>query len=132
MKAQIVMDARSKEVICTATGKGRQHDFKIFRESRVHFMEQTQVLADKGYQGICKLHKNSRHPIKATRRHKLTVEEKAYNAEISRRRMPIEHVNSYIKRFRILSTRYRNRRRRFGLRVSLICGIYNFQLHLHG
>ncbi|MEE1282391.1 MAG: IS5/IS1182 family transposase, partial [Acutalibacteraceae bacterium] len=33
-----------------------------------------------------------------------------------------------IKRFKILSSRYRNKRRRFALRVSLICGIYNFQM----
>lgn len=39
----------------------------------------------------------------------------------------IEHINRYIKRFRILSSRYRNKRRRFALRASLICAIYNLQ-----
>ena len=32
----------------------------------------------------------------------------------------------YIKRFKILSDRYRNRRKRFLLRFNLICGICNF------
>ena len=40
----------------------------------------------------------------------------------------IEHVNRHIKRFRIVSTRYRNKRRKFALRFSLICAIYNFEL----
>ncbi|MEG4889204.1 IS5/IS1182 family transposase, partial [Microcoleus sp. F8-D3] len=35
-----------------------------------------------------------------------------------------------LKIFRILSSRYRNRRRRFGLRFNLISGIYNYELFL--
>lgn len=85
------------------------------------------LLADSGYQGICKIHKNSQTPIKATKNHKLSSEEKAYNKSISKKRIYIEHINRYIKRFRILSSRYRNKRKKFGLRVALICGIYNFQ-----
>ncbi|MDR0492547.1 MAG: IS5/IS1182 family transposase, partial [Nitrososphaerota archaeon] len=30
-------------------------------------------------------------------------------------------------RFKIVSDRYRNRRKRFGLRFNLICGICNFE-----
>jgi len=30
--------------------------------------------------------------------------------------------------FRIITDRYRNRRRRFALRFSLIAGIYNYEL----
>ena len=71
---------------------------------------------------------NSQIPKKSSKKHKLTLEEKAYNSAISKRRIYIEHINRYIKRFKILSSRYRNKRRRFALRVSLICGIYNFQL----
>jgi len=33
-----------------------------------------------------------------------------------------------MKRFKILSDRYRNRRKRFGLRLNLIAGIYNYEL----
>jgi hypothetical protein len=33
-----------------------------------------------------------------------------------------------LKAFRILLERYRNRHRRFGLRVNLIAAIYNFEL----
>ncbi|MDR2551923.1 MAG: IS5/IS1182 family transposase, partial [Treponema sp.] len=32
-----------------------------------------------------------------------------------------------IKVFKITSNKYRNRRRRFGLRMSLICGLINFE-----
>ncbi|KJV53055.1 putative transposase [Orientia tsutsugamushi str. Gilliam] len=32
------------------------------------------------------------------------------------------------KRFKIIADKYRNRRKRFGLRFNLISGIYNFDL----
>ena len=38
----------------------------------------------------------------------------------------VEHVIRFVKRFRILSECYRNRRKRFALRFSLIAGICNF------
>ncbi|MCL2358541.1 MAG: IS5/IS1182 family transposase, partial [Candidatus Bathyarchaeota archaeon] len=31
------------------------------------------------------------------------------------------------KVFKIVANRYRNRRKRFGLRMALICGIINFE-----
>jgi hypothetical protein len=37
-------------------------------------------------------------------------------------------VNRQLKIFRILAERYRNRRKRFGLRFNLIAAIINFEL----
>jgi hypothetical protein len=42
--------------------------------------------------------------------------------------MAVEHVIGQLKVFRILQERYRNRRKRFGLRLSLMAGIYNYDL----
>ncbi len=42
----------------------------------------------------------------------------------------IEHVNGSLKIFKILSSRYRNRRRRYGLRGNLLSAIYNYELAL--
>ena len=43
-------------------------------------------------------------------------------------RVVAEHVNRRLKIFRILAERYRNRRKRFGLRFNLIAAILNFEL----
>ncbi|WP_455046052.1 transposase family protein [Leptotrichia trevisanii] len=59
--------------------------------------------------------------LKSTKNYKLTEEDKEYNSTISKQRIYIEHVNRHIKRFRILSTCYRNKRRKFIMRFSLIC-----------
>ncbi len=40
-------------------------------------------------------------------------------------RVVIEHINSQLKKFRILSERYRNGRKRFSLRINLIAALVN-------
>lgn len=74
------------------------------------------------------MHKNSKHPKKKTKNNPLTTAEKLENKSISSERVPNEHVIGMIKRFKIVADRYRNRRKRFGLRFNLIAGIYNYEL----
>ena len=87
---------------------------------------QTECLADSGYLGLRKCHGNSRLPAKKSKLHPLTKEQKAGNRHLSRERFVVEHVIRSVKIFRILSERYRNRRKRFGLRFNLIAALYNF------
>jgi hypothetical protein len=75
---------------------------------------------------IHKFHKNSEIPNKKTGKRLLTKQEKAKNREISSKRVKIENIIGFIKRFKVFSTKYRCRRKRFGLRFNLICGICNF------
>ena len=42
-----------------------------------------------------------------------------------------ENIIAMLKRFRILTEKYRNQRKRFSLRFNLIAGIYNYELD-HG
>ena len=104
------------------------HDFRIWKESQIDLGKKIELIADKGYQGIKKIHENSRIPIKKTKGNSLTKEEKKFNQQLAKERIIVEHVNRKLKIFRILSSRYRNRRRRFGLRLNLIAGIYNYEL----
>jgi len=55
---------------------------------------------------------------------------KKENFQLASQRIGVENVIRRLKRFRILSSRYRNRRKRFCLRVNLIAGIYNYELKL--
>ena len=74
------------------------------------------------------LHTNSQIPFKKTKRHPLTPEQRASNRALSRKRIVIENIIRRLKIFRILSERYRNRRKRLGLRFNLIAAIYNREL----
>lgn len=122
------MDKKEKLVICTNFTNGKRHDFRLFKESGVRIHPEIRSLTDTGYQGIHKLHQNSELPKKKTKKNPLTKEDKKKNRELSSERVLNENVIGMIKRFKIVADRYRNRRRRFGLRFNLIAGIYNFEL----
>jgi hypothetical protein len=130
LKSQVVVNGRSKQVICTAHGRGPTHDFALYKQSKLDLHENLELLADSGYQGISKLHDKSRTPKKRSKKGQLTKDEKRANRELSQRRIVVENVIRSLKIFRILLERYRNRRKRFSLRFNLIAGLYNFELNL--
>jgi len=102
-------------------------DFALLKQSRVVLAAEVLALADSGYQGLDKQHPNSHTPKKKSKHHPLTQEEKANNRAISQQRIGCEHALRRLKIFRILSERYRNRRKRFGLRFNLIAAICNLE-----
>jgi len=64
-------------------------------------------------------------PNKRSKKHPLNTDDKRHNRAISRDRILAENVMGAVKRFKIVADKYRNRRRRFGLRVTLIAAAYN-------
>ncbi len=102
--------------------------YERVKHSRLPVRQTLACLVDKGYQGIKKLHANSQVPQKKPRKGKLSDEDKNKNRELARKRVIVEQVNRKLKIFNILADRYRNRRKRFGLRLNLIPGIYNYEL----
>ena len=124
----MIINGETAEIICIAQAMGKTHDFKLFKDEFIGIDELIQLLADSGYQGIIELHSNSKTPIKKRKNQELTAEEKAYNRELSRLRILIENVNRRIKRFKIMCDRYRNKRKRHGLRMSILCGLHNLDL----
>jgi hypothetical protein len=128
LKTQIVVDKKTKQVICTAFSNGKRHDFRLFKESRTKIHPEVKVITDTGYQGIKKLHVQSELPKKNTKKNPLTKEDKKKNQKLASERVVNENVIGMIKRFKIVSDKYRNRRKRFGLRFNLISAIYNMEL----
>jgi hypothetical protein len=98
-------------VICVAFSNGKRHDFRLFKESKTYVNEKIKIGADTGFQGIYRFHKNSEIPKKRSKKHPLTKQEKTNNRKISSERTLNEHAIGFIKRFRILSERYRNHRK---------------------
>jgi IS5 family transposase len=122
------VNQKTKEIICIAVDKRKIHDFRIWKKSQIGISKNTELLADKGYQGIKKLCNFSRTPIKKPRKASLSKEQKKLNKQLAKERIVVEHVHRKLKVFIILSSKYRNRRRR--LRFNLIAGIYNYELFL--
>ena len=120
-----MIDHGSQKILCVATCVGKTHDFALFKSSRLALSPTLELLADTGYQGVDKLHLNSQTPHKKSKHHPLTPQQKHQNHALASRRIAVEHALRYLKRFRILSSTYRNRRKRFGLRLNLIAAIAN-------
>jgi IS5 family transposase len=97
----------------------------MFKNSKLRISESIKILADSGFLGIHKIHINSEIPHKNSKHHKLTKEQKKENKQLAKQRISIEHVNRMMKIFLILKYPYRNKQKRFGLRVNLLAAIYN-------
>jgi len=113
-------------ILAVNIDKGRTHDFNLFKKSKAtRKITSCKVLADLGYVGISKICPNSEIPNKKTKKNPLTKRDKKKNRKLSSKRIIIEQINAKIKVFKIVKYPYRNRRKRFGLRMNLICAIVN-------
>lgn len=70
------MDKKQHQIICTSFAHGKKHDFRLFKESKVKIHPEISVLTDTGYQGLQKLHKNSKMPKKKSKNYPLSKEDK--------------------------------------------------------
>lgn len=122
------MNKKSEKILATNFSNGKTHDFELFKRSKLRFTKKTRMDLDLAYKGIEKIHRNVRMPKKKSKYHPLTKKEIANNKRIAQSRILVEHVIRRIKIFRIVAERYRNRRKRFSLRMNLIAAIYNFEL----
>lgn len=100
----------------------------MVQKNRPIVAERICISADAGHQGLSSLRSNSQTPAKKSKLHPFTVEQKDANRKLSRKRTLIESIIRNLNILRILSERYRNRRKRFGLRFNLIAAIYNLEL----
>ena len=124
----MIANLDTEEILATDFCFGKKHDFQLFQDSCTVMAAHIKVLADSGYQGLTELHTNSKTPDKKSKLHPLSKEQKVSNRALSQERILIENIIRRLKIFRILSERYRNRRKRFGLRFNLIAAIYNMEL----
>ena len=124
----MIVNQTTRAILATDFAIGSQHDFQLFKESRSALASHIRSLADSGYLGIGKIHANSQIPAKKSKLHPLTPAQKASNRRLSKQRILVENVICRLKVFRILSERYRNRRKRFSLRFNLIAALYNLEL----
>lgn len=123
-----MVDKKTQQVICTSFSNGKRHDFRLFKESKIRIHPTTKVITDTGYQGIQKIHSKAELPKKRSKKNPLTKTDKKNNQKLANERVVNENVIGMLKRFKIIADKYRNRRKRFGLRFNLISGIYNLEL----
>ncbi|WP_342261271.1 transposase family protein [Spiroplasma endosymbiont of Notiophilus biguttatus] len=130
VKFQTVINANTNEILNIFSDIGKNHDFKTFKNSKLKFLPETIILADKGYQGLQKIHANTFLPIKISKNNPKTNKTKIFNKIINKTRRKIEHVFAFLKCFKIIGYKFRKVRKRIFLRFNLIAGFYNLSLKL--
>jgi len=68
---------------CTSFSNGKRHDFRLFKESKVHILPRIKILADSGYRGMQKIIANV---DRKTKKHPLTKEKRIENQELSKQK----------------------------------------------
>ena len=127
MKVQIIYDLTANKIVSFYISNGTTHDFKMFKESSPRFREFVKGLADSGYQGILKVWHTIETPHKKPRGGELSDEEKEFNALLGSIRVAIEHVNAWIKRFRMIKHCYRGNIRDLWKIILVVCFAFNIE-----
>ena len=125
MKIQIIRGEDTGFIYEIEIGPGAEHDFHLWKRTFEGTPANVTNEVDLGYLGMDKYHSNSRIPHKNSKHHKLTEEEKRENKELAKDRIFIEHTNGWIKRFKILSTKFRNHLSHFAKFAVILCAFYN-------
>ena len=118
LKTQVIFNASLKQIVSIQIEIGRKHDLRIARKHIKELLIYPCITVDLAYKEFHQIKSKLLIPIKKTKNISLPKIAKQINKEISRRRIAIEHINCQLKPFRILTERYRNRRKRFGLRMN--------------
>lgn len=126
IKTEIRITKHGRIVHVSKPRYGSMHDFALHKEEPP-IPPNSRVFVDSGYQGLDKIHTQTELPYKATKTKPLDQEEKEYNHALSRYRVTVENIIGDVKTFKILSDRYRNKRKRYGVKFHIIAGIVNLK-----
>ena len=133
-KVQVIVDDQRRIVAVSRCHPGSVHDKKIWNHEYKlleHLFDKI-VLGDKGYAGGTGENKVLFRPIKRNEiEYKNKTEEaKAFNRELSRWRVTVEHVFAQLKTFKILRGIFPLKASRFGTCFRAIAYIHNINLEV--
>lgn len=131
MKNVLLVDKQLKIQFLSETHPGTVHDKRIADATPYPLPQGSSLLQDLGFLGFTLDGVLIEMPIKKPKKRALTDEQKRANRARARRRVAIEHVNSSVKRCRIL----KDVCRLFvsGIRdlvIEIGCALHNFRLRL--
>jgi hypothetical protein len=114
------------------THGGRVHDKRIADATPYPLPARSRLLQDLGFLAFTLPHVEILMPTKKPRGEELTREQERANQALNQRRLRIEHVNSSVKRCRIVKDRLRLWKQ--GVRdlvMEVCCALHNFRVRLN-
>ena len=131
LKNILLINAALSILFLSETHQGSVHDKRIADTTPYPLPAGSHLLQDLGFQAFTLERVDIIQPTKKPRGQELTPEQKAANRAISRRRVRIEHVNSSVKRCRMLKETIRMWKA--GIRdvvMEIGCSLHNFRVRL--
>jgi hypothetical protein len=128
-KNLVMCDNKKRILLVSPTKSGRRHDKRLADKNAIiqTIPKDVDVVVDTGFQGA--QHPKLLIPKKGSKRNPLTPDEKESNQIISSCRVVVEHAIAGLKRFRVISDKFRNRIGVFDERtVRVGAGLWNFGL----
>jgi hypothetical protein len=124
LKNEYLITAKGRIAGVSPSHPGSRHDLAV-RRAGPKLPKGARLHGGSAYQGYDKEDPNIDYPYKKPKGGSLDEEEKQYNKGLSRFRVRVEHKIGEVKRYRIVSDRFRNPRRTHFTKVSIIGGIVN-------
>src|SRR6266498_4619834 len=131
VKNILLINALLTILFLSDTYEGSAHDKRIADGTPYPLPEGSELLQDLGFLAFTLAGVRCTTPFKKPRGGALTDEQKAFNQALARRRVRIEHVNSSVKRCRIVKDTIRVFRD--GARdivAEVCCALHNFRVRL--
>jgi DDE superfamily endonuclease len=136
VKTQVVVDPCGRiEAVSDSVPGGANHDLPLLCGSGVleQLADGAAAMLDKGYVGVKNYYPDTPVviPLKARRGHPLTAVEEAFNREVARCRIVVEHTMAQLNRFTVLRQVFRGQQRgRHGLVVRVVAKLVNRRLRV--
>ena len=131
MKNVLLVNAPLTILFLSDTYGGRTHDKRIADATPYPLPAGSQLLQDLGFLAFTLPDVEMLMPTRKPRGQELTLEEKLANQTLHHRRLRIEHVNSSVKRCRIVKDRLRLWKTGVrDLMMELCCALHNFRVRL--
>jgi DDE superfamily endonuclease len=131
VKNVLLINAALTIFLLRATYAGRTHDTRIAEASPYPLPAGSRVLQDLGFLAFTLDRVAIIMPTRKPRGRNLTPAQQAANRRIARRRVRLAHVNSRVKRCRIVHDTSRLRKAGVRDRVMEVCGaLHNFRVRV--
>jgi len=139
VKTQITVNQKGLIVHKSAHAAGSTHDYALYKHSHPDLPDNVRLGLDLGYKGIekdypklnCVLPFKRKNPGRGKwgmKGPELSAEQNAFNHELSKDRMAVEHTFSRLKKFHIWADKFRNRLRHYDRATDIVCGLINFRV----
>ena len=126
----ILITSMIKKVLYLSSAcEGKAHDKSICDEEQIKFEVPVILWEDIGFIGLNSENAAVKRPIKQPRKRELDDQEKAFNRQISSKRVKVEHAIGQCKIFRIVKNEVRAFKDDFRDTCMLLaCGLNNFKI----